>query len=153
MLLFFLLVCGELCLHPPQPDLPTGVGVPWVLQQVPPKGRRSSWKEKPHDRMFQPQGRQGSEGGEHQPPHLHYCLLNKPTFPLLWPFSLPQFTFDASQGTLDNSAPSGVKWLCHPSAMQTYLSLLSTSQKDATLEASCGALQNLTASKGLVRTK
>lgn len=37
--------------------------------------------------------------------------------------------------------------------MQTYLSLLGLSQKDATLEASCGALQNLTASKGLVSTK
>lgn len=31
--------------------------------------------------------------------------------------------------------------------MQSYLSLLGLSQKDATLEASCGALQNLTASK------
>lgn len=54
---------------------------------------------------------------------------------------------------LEGSAPSGVNWLCHPTAMQTYLSLLGLSQKDATLEASCGALQNLTASKGLVSTK
>lgn len=151
--MFFLLVCGELCLHPPQFDLPTGVGVPWVLQQVPPKGRRSSWKEKPHDWMFQPQGRQGSERGEHQPPHLHCCLLNKPSLLPRWCLSLPQFIFDASRGTLDDSVPSGVKWLCHPSAMQTYLSLLSSSQKDATLEASCGALQNLTANRGLVRAK
>ncbi|XP_030279588.1 plakophilin-1 [Sparus aurata] len=60
-----------------------------------------------------------------------------------------EFIFDASRGTLDDSVPSGVKWLCHPSAMQTYLSLLSSSQKDATLEASCGALQNLTANRGL----
>lgn len=31
--------------------------------------------------------------------------------------------------------------------MLSYLNLLGSSQKDATLEASCGALQNLTASK------
>ncbi|XP_041656207.1 plakophilin-1 [Cheilinus undulatus] len=60
-----------------------------------------------------------------------------------------EFSFDMSRGMLDGSAPSGVKWLCHPKAMQTYLSLLGSSQKDATLEACCGALQNLTASKGL----
>ncbi|KAG7247638.1 hypothetical protein CRUP_037620, partial [Coryphaenoides rupestris] len=33
--------------------------------------------------------------------------------------------------------------------MQAYLSLLGTSQKDPTREACCGALQNLTANKGL----
>lgn len=59
-----------------------------------------------------------------------------------------EFSFDRAQGILENSVPSGVNWLCHPTAMQTYLSLLGSSQKDATLEASCGALQNLTASKG-----
>lgn len=37
--------------------------------------------------------------------------------------------------------------------MQTYLSLLGSSQKGATLEACCGALQNLTASKGPVSAK
>lgn len=51
------------------------------------------------------------------------------------------------------SSPSGVEGLCHPKSMQTYLSLLGSSQKDATLEACCGALQNLTASKGIVSTK
>ncbi|XP_067448417.1 plakophilin-1 [Thunnus thynnus] len=60
-----------------------------------------------------------------------------------------EFSFDAVQRMPEDSAPSGVKWLCHPKAMQTYLSLLGSSQKDATLEACCGALQNLTASKGL----
>lgn len=60
-----------------------------------------------------------------------------------------EFSYDAARGMLEDSVPSGVKWLCHPTAMQTYLSLLGSSQKDATLEASCGALQNLTASKGL----
>lgn len=34
--------------------------------------------------------------------------------------------------------------------MHSYLSLLGLSQKDATLEASCGVLQNLTASKDAV---
>ncbi|RVE70617.1 hypothetical protein OJAV_G00066060 [Oryzias javanicus] len=42
---------------------------------------------------------------------------------------------------------SGVEWLCHPKAVETYLSLLSSSEKDATLEATCGALQNLTAGR------
>ncbi|KAJ0064298.1 hypothetical protein NL108_001603, partial [Boleophthalmus pectinirostris] len=45
------------------------------------------------------------------------------------------------------STPSGVMWLSHPKTMQTYLSLLASSQKDGTLEACCGALQNLTASR------
>ncbi|XP_045913291.1 plakophilin-1 isoform X1 [Micropterus dolomieu] len=58
-----------------------------------------------------------------------------------------QFSFDVARG-LPEDAPSGVKWLCHPKAMQTYLALLGSSQKDATLEACCGTLQNLTASKG-----
>ncbi|KAL7398955.1 hypothetical protein ABVT39_017589 [Epinephelus coioides] len=57
-----------------------------------------------------------------------------------------EFSFDKLP---EDSTPSGVKWLCHPKAMQTYLSLLGSSQKGATLEACCGALQNLTASKGL----
>ncbi|KAI3357696.1 hypothetical protein L3Q82_016104, partial [Scortum barcoo] len=59
-----------------------------------------------------------------------------------------EFSFDMSKMPMD-STPSGVNWLCHPKAMQTYLSLLGSSKKDATLEACCGALQNLTASKGL----
>lgn len=50
----------------------------------------------------------------------------------------------------EESTSSGVNWLCHPTAMHSYLSLLGLSQKDATLEASCGALQNLTSSKDLV---
>ncbi|KAM7411837.1 hypothetical protein PAMA_021694 [Pampus argenteus] len=60
-----------------------------------------------------------------------------------------KFSFDAVQEMPEESTPSGVKWLCHTKSMQTYLSLLGSSQKDATLEACCGALQNLTASKGL----
>lgn len=63
-----------------------------------------------------------------------------------------QFAFDIAQMPEDNE-PSGASWLCHPNAMQTYLNLLGLSQKDGTLEASCGALQNLTASQGPVRTK
>ena len=51
----------------------------------------------------------------------------------------------------EESEPEGVSWLCHSRAMQMYLSLLGSAQKEATLEACCGALQNLTANKGLVR--
>ncbi|XP_026188134.1 plakophilin-1 [Mastacembelus armatus] len=57
-----------------------------------------------------------------------------------------EFRFDAVQMPAE-STPAGVKWLCHPKAMQTYLSLLGSSRNDATLEACCGALQNLTASQ------
>ncbi|XP_017270694.1 plakophilin-1 [Kryptolebias marmoratus] len=41
--------------------------------------------------------------------------------------------------------PSGVKWLCHPRTIDTYLSLLESSPNKITQEACCGALQNLTA--------
>lgn len=53
----------------------------------------------------------------------------------------------------EDSAASGVNWLSHPKAMQLYLSLLGSAQNEATLEACCGALQNLTASKDIVSTK
>ncbi|XP_016403010.1 plakophilin-1-like [Sinocyclocheilus rhinocerous] len=43
--------------------------------------------------------------------------------------------------------PEGVDWLYNQKSLQMYLSLLRCSKKDATLEACCGALQNLTASK------
>uniref|UniRef100_A0A669D304 Plakophilin 1 n=1 Tax=Oreochromis niloticus TaxID=8128 RepID=A0A669D304_ORENI len=58
-----------------------------------------------------------------------------------------------AQKTVDASPPSGVKWLSHPNAIDTYLSLLESSENKATLEACCGALQNLTATKGNVSTK
>ncbi|XP_040193666.1 plakophilin-1 [Rana temporaria] len=44
--------------------------------------------------------------------------------------------------------PKGSALLSHSSAIKTYLSLLGQSKKDSILEASAGALQNLTASKG-----
>ncbi|XP_058915239.1 plakophilin-1 [Kogia breviceps] len=46
--------------------------------------------------------------------------------------------------------PKGSSWLYHSSAVRTYLNLMGKSKKDATLEACAGALQNLTASKGLM---
>lgn len=58
-----------------------------------------------------------------------------------------EFPFDVSRGMLEDCAPSGVSWLCHPRALSAYMSLLGSSQKDTTLEACSGALQNLTASK------
>ena len=48
--------------------------------------------------------------------------------------------------------PKGSSWLYHSDAIRTYLNLMGKSKKDATLEACAGALQNLTASKGLVST-
>ncbi|XP_034065063.1 plakophilin-1 [Gymnodraco acuticeps] len=59
-----------------------------------------------------------------------------------------EISLDAVRGMPEESNPTGVNWLCHPKAMQTYMSLLGSSQKDATLVACCGALQNLTALKG-----
>ncbi|XP_030700234.1 plakophilin-1 [Globicephala melas] len=46
--------------------------------------------------------------------------------------------------------PKGSSWLYHSNAIRTYLNLMGKSKKDATLEACAGALQNLTASKGLM---
>ncbi|MBN3297402.1 PKP1 protein, partial [Amia calva] len=46
--------------------------------------------------------------------------------------------------------PKGVGLLSHSKTMKTYLSLMESSKKDSTLEACAGALQNLTASKGIV---
>lgn len=46
--------------------------------------------------------------------------------------------------------PKGSSWLYHSDAVRTYLNLMGKSKKDATLEACAGALQNLTASKGLM---
>ncbi|XP_062247255.1 plakophilin-1 [Platichthys flesus] len=59
-----------------------------------------------------------------------------------------EFLFDMDQAMPEDSSASGEKWLCHPKAMKTYLSLLGSSQKDGTLEACCGALRNLTAGNG-----
>lgn len=49
--------------------------------------------------------------------------------------------------------PKGSSWLYHSNAIRTYLNLMGKSKKDATLEACAGALQNLTASKGLVSAR
>ncbi|KAM3618062.1 uncharacterized protein V6R79_014747 [Siganus canaliculatus] len=60
-----------------------------------------------------------------------------------------EFLLDMAKRLPISSDPSGPEWLWHPTTMQNYLSLLSSSKKEATLEASCGALQNLTATNGL----
>ncbi|KAK5894700.1 hypothetical protein CesoFtcFv8_011370 [Champsocephalus esox] len=82
---------------------------------------------------FQPAGRKSSTAG---------CFSPKSSK------AQEEISLDAVRGMPEESNPTGVKWLCHPKAMQTYMSLLGSSQKDATLEACCGALQNLTALKG-----
>ncbi|XP_077053900.1 plakophilin-1 [Siphateles boraxobius] len=51
---------------------------------------------------------------------------------------------------MEDNNPKGANWLFHSKALQMYLSLLSSSERDATLEACCGALQNLTANEGIV---
>ncbi|XP_053463499.1 plakophilin-1 [Nycticebus coucang] len=50
----------------------------------------------------------------------------------------------------EETNPKGSSWLYHSDAIRTYLNLMGKSKKDATLEACAGALQNLTASKGLM---
>ncbi|XP_043819177.1 plakophilin-1 [Dromiciops gliroides] len=50
----------------------------------------------------------------------------------------------------EETKPKGSNWLYHSDAIRTYLNLMGKSKKDATLEACAGALQNLTASKGLM---
>lgn len=52
---------------------------------------------------------------------------------------------------MEDNNPKGAGWLFHSKALQMYLNLLSSSERDATLEASCGVLQNLTAKDGIVR--
>lgn len=51
---------------------------------------------------------------------------------------------------IEESQPSGAGWLIHSKMLGNYLSLMSSSQREETQEASCGALQNLTAHDGVV---
>ncbi|XP_070967809.1 plakophilin-1-like [Oncorhynchus clarkii lewisi] len=51
---------------------------------------------------------------------------------------------------MEEQHPKGAGWLFHSKTMQSYLSLLRSSQREDTLEACCGALQNLTANQGIV---
>ncbi|RXN05486.1 plakophilin-1-like protein [Labeo rohita] len=53
---------------------------------------------------------------------------------------------------MEQKEPKGVDWLYNQKSLQLYLSLLRFSQNEATLEACCGALQNLTASKSSLST-
>uniref|UniRef100_A0AAY4CNK7 Plakophilin 1b n=1 Tax=Denticeps clupeoides TaxID=299321 RepID=A0AAY4CNK7_9TELE len=47
----------------------------------------------------------------------------------------------------EETNPKGLSWLYHSSTLRAYLTMLDSSRKEGTLEACCGALQNLTASK------
>lgn len=51
---------------------------------------------------------------------------------------------------IEEPHPSGAGWLIHSKTLQSYLTLLGSSEKEETQEASCGALQNLTAHDGIV---
>ncbi|KAM9751824.1 plakophilin-1 [Menidia menidia] len=57
------------------------------------------------------------------------------------------FSVDNTKTLSETNGLSDISLLCHPKTMDVYLALLSSSKNPATLEASCGALQNLTASK------
>ncbi|XP_017576684.1 plakophilin-1 isoform X1 [Pygocentrus nattereri] len=51
---------------------------------------------------------------------------------------------------MEDNNPKGQSWLIHSRALQSYLSLLGSSEREITQEACCGALHNLTANKGVV---
>ncbi|XP_041639808.1 plakophilin-1-like isoform X2 [Cheilinus undulatus] len=51
---------------------------------------------------------------------------------------------------VEDPQPNGAGWLIHSKTLQSYLSLLATSQQEETQEACCGAMQNLTAHEGIV---
>ncbi|XP_037642664.1 plakophilin-1 isoform X2 [Sebastes umbrosus] len=51
---------------------------------------------------------------------------------------------------VEDPQPNGAGQLIHSKTLQSYLTLLGTSQREETLEASCGALQNLTTHEGIV---
>ncbi|KAK7131926.1 hypothetical protein R3I93_018477 [Phoxinus phoxinus] len=61
-------------------------------------------------------------------------------------------TQKVSFSAMEVENPEGVNWLYHEKSLVLYLSLLRFGQKEAVLEACCGALQNLTASKSPVST-
>ncbi|XP_044069459.1 plakophilin-1 [Siniperca chuatsi] len=51
---------------------------------------------------------------------------------------------------VEDPQPNGAGWLIHSKTLQSYLSLLDSSQQEETQEACCGALQNLTAHEGII---
>ncbi|KAM6927844.1 plakophilin-1-like [Xenentodon cancila] len=51
---------------------------------------------------------------------------------------------------IEDPQPTGAGWLIHSKTLQSYLSLLSSSQREETQEVCCGTLQNLTAHEGIV---
>ncbi|KAF7669928.1 hypothetical protein LDENG_00110600 [Lucifuga dentata] len=51
---------------------------------------------------------------------------------------------------VEDPHPAGAGWLIHSQTLQSYLSLLESSQREETQEACCGTMQNLTAHQGIV---
>lgn len=51
---------------------------------------------------------------------------------------------------MEEGQPSGAALLIHSKTLQSYLSVLNSSQKEETQEACCGVLQNLTTNEGIV---
>lgn len=85
---------------------------------------------------------------------LFHCIPTLPPAPcsvylVIYYLFLAQRHFDYP--VVEEQHPTGAGLLIHSKTLQSYLSLLGSSQKDDTLEACCGALQNLTAHPGIVR--
>lgn len=119
--------------------------MPGEFQSLPPFSRGpTGHKEKVLSGMLQPQEQQSSKGGgrAHSTSSQRWKFFSLNVF-----FLFPQLIYDMEKAPTADSEVSGVQWLWHPKAVETYLSLLTSSKNDATLEASCGALQNLTAGR------
>ena len=65
------------------------------------------------------------------------------------PFFLHQRHFDYP--VVEDPHPNGAGWLIHSKTLQSYLTLLGSSQQEETQETCLGTLQNLTANEGIVR--
>lgn len=68
----------------------------------------------------------------------------------VFPLSL-QHHFDLP--LIEDPQPNEAGWLIHSKTLQSYLSLLGSSQQEETQEACCGALQNLTTNESTVSCK
>ncbi|XP_070701185.1 plakophilin-1 [Pempheris klunzingeri] len=63
---------------------------------------------------------------------------------------LPELERHFDFPVIEDPQPTGAGWLIHSKTLQSYLSLLGSSQQEETHEACCGAMQNLTAHEGIV---
>uniref|UniRef100_A0A3Q3WVY6 Uncharacterized protein n=1 Tax=Mola mola TaxID=94237 RepID=A0A3Q3WVY6_MOLML len=92
----------------------------WITALAKPVNQRPSQSEASPIACFSPQNK--SQGQEHH-------------------FDLP---------LIEDPQPNEAGWLIHSKTLQSYLSLLGSSQQEETQEACCGALQNLTTNESTV---